>query len=254
MALKYGAYSHRGKVRERNEDSYYIPSCKYKIDGLFMVADGMGGHRAGDVASKMVVGEITSYFKQHLDNIATIEDVRDIMHQSIEKANKVVYDYSLMDEKYEGMGTTLTMAYFFDGKVCIAHVGDSRGYLFRDQTVNQITRDHSLVQELLENGSITREEMDHHPQKNVITRALGTDKDVEIDYYQIDLKDGDIILLCTDGLIAHVDIEYVGNSITLTDCDADDLAKALVRKALEGGGIDNITVIIVKYDKVAEER
>lgn len=133
-------------------------------------------------------------------------------------------------------------------------MGDSRGYLFRDQTVNQITRDHSLVQELLENGSITREEMDHHPQKNVITRALGTDKDVEIDYYQIDLKDGDIILLCTDGLIAHVDIEYVGNSITLTDCDADDLAKALVRKALEGGGIDNITVIIVKYDKVAEKR
>lgn len=254
MALEFGAYSHRGKVRKQNEDSYYIPSCKYKIDGLFMVADGMGGHRAGDVASKMVVREITSYFNEHFGDMTTFDDVKDIMHQSIEQANKVVYDHSLMDEKYEGMGTTLTMAYFYGDKVCIAHVGDSRGYLFRNKTVNQITRDHSLVQELLENGSITREEVEHHPQKNVITRALGTDRDVEIDYYQIDLEDGDIMLLCTDGLVAHVDIEDMDDSIIIANSDAEDLAKILVRKALDGGGIDNITVVIVKYDKVAEER
>ncbi len=253
MVLEFGAYSHRGKVRKRNEDSYYTPSCKYNIDGLFMVADGMGGHNAGDVASKMVVKEITSYFKQHTDTINTSEDVKRLMFESITRANKIIYDYSLIDDKCSGMGTTLTMAYLFNGKVYIGHIGDSRGYIVRDNVAYQITRDHSLVQELLDNGSITMADVDHHPQRNVITRALGTDEEVKIDYYEEELKDGDIILLCTDGLINHVDIEDVGNFIAANN-NLEDLAKALIREALEGGGIDNITVVIVQYDNVTEER
>lgn len=252
MRLEFGAYSHRGKVREKNEDSYYVPSCKYNVDGLFMVADGMGGHNAGEVASKMMIREIADYFRQHYVDISKEDDIRNLMLDSVRRANKIVYDFSMTEEKYEGMGTTLTMAYFFEGKLRISHVGDSRAYIIRNDTIDQITRDHSLVQELLENGSITMEEVDSHPQRNVITRALGTDEDVKIDYYEEELLENDIVLLCTDGLINHVNIEEIKN-LTVDSESLSDLAKILIVKALDDGGTDNITVIVAKYNEMAEE-
>lgn len=252
MELEFGAYSHRGKVRKNNEDSYYTPSCKYNVDGLFMVADGMGGHNAGEVASKMLIREIADYFREHVSNITKAKDVKSLMLESIGRANKIIYDCSMTDEKYEGMGTTLTMIYFFGEKLCVSHVGDSRAYIIYEDTIEQITRDHSLVQDLLENGSITAEEVENHPQRNVITRALGTDEHVEIDYYEKKLSKNDIVLLCTDGLINHVDAEEIKH-IAKDSESLSDLAKLLTVKALDDGGTDNITVVVAKYNDMAKE-
>ncbi|NMA95624.1 MAG: Stp1/IreP family PP2C-type Ser/Thr phosphatase [Clostridiales bacterium] len=253
MVVEFGAYSHVGKVRKNNEDSYYIPSNKYGIENLFMVADGMGGHNAGDVASKMLVREIADYFKLNIDKVNKSREIKELMLDAVHHANKIVYDCSLSDERYEGMGTTLTMAYFFGPKLCIAHVGDSRAYVIYKDSIEQITKDHSLVQDLLENGSITEEEIDNHPQRNVITRALGTDEEVKIDYYERKIDEKYIILLCTDGLINHVTSQEIID-ISKESKDLSELARRLTIEALDDGGTDNITVIVAKYNDRAKER
>lgn len=253
MLIVYGAYTHKGKVRKRNEDYFYIPNKTKGVEDIAMVADGMGGHNAGDLASRMVVEHILEYFYQHKNNIKSIDDVRDAIHQAMQNANQKVYEYSITDAMYSGMGTTLTLAYFFEDTVCIGHVGDSRGYIIREGELKQITKDHSLVQELLENGSITPDEMQHHPQKNVITRALGTDKHVRIDYYEVKMQPNDALILCTDGLLNHVNIEDKIEFI-MSNRLPQHIAEKLGKKALDGGGIDNITVVVAKYLNGAEKR
>jgi len=251
--MQYGVYSHTGKVRKCNEDYYYIPPDGHRGLDIIIVADGMGGHNAGDLASRTAVEEILRFFESSRVEIASADSMKDAIYESIQSANHKVYNLSLTRERFSGMGTTLTMAIFGNGCAYMGHVGDSRGYLISSDGVRQITRDHSLVQELLDNGSITRDEFDNHPQKNVITRALGTEETIRIDYYEINLSDGDILLLCTDGLVHHVRLEeyFAGG---MPEEQADRIARKLGDEALSRGGVDNITVIAAKYSSLPEKR
>ncbi|MBM7581900.1 protein phosphatase [Caldicoprobacter guelmensis] len=251
--MVFSAYSHPGKVRKNNEDYFFIPTAGAQVKNLMMVADGMGGHNAGDVASRMVVEAIVEYYSKNSHKVMSIEQARDLVLKSIQHANGRVYNQSRTVDAYKGMGTTLTLAYFFDHRVCIGHVGDSRAYLIRHRSVSKITRDHSLVQELLEKGKITQEEMDSHPQKNIITRALGTAEEVAVDYYEVELEDNDIIVLCTDGLSNHVDLNKNVDLFYSTE-SLDEITSSLGEMALEAGGADNVTVVMAKYSCATEKR
>ncbi len=249
MILEYGGDSHKGMVRKSNEDYYYIPSGT-QDQRLAMIADGVGGHNAGEMASSMAVETALTYISKHIDEYSA--DPLGLIRDSIEASNKEIFDYAEANESCKGMGTTLILAFFQDEKVYFGHVGDSRGYLIRKGTVTQLTKDHSLVQELLDNGTITEEEVESHPQKNVITRALGTDRFVDIDCHQLSLEKDDIILLCTDGLIIHVDLQQ---NIELFESamSMQELASTLVKQALDRGGLDNITVVAIKYSGMVKE-
>lgn len=247
--FKYGAASHRGKVRKSNQDYFYIPQ-EGQIPTIAMVADGMGGHNAGDIASSMAVEAITEYFSENLDT--SINEPLKFIEDSISVSNNKVFSFANNNEDYNGMGTTLVVALLHESKVYIGHVGDSRGYLIRNGNVIQLTKDHSLVQELLDNGSITQNEVQGHPQKNIITRAIGTDPVVESDYYKLSLETDDIIILCTDGLIIHVDLQEQIELFQSVE-SMQELAYTLVQLALERGGLDNITVVAAKYSGMVKE-
>ena len=251
MMLEYGGCSHKGMVRKTNEDYYYIPS-EGKTQKLAMIADGMGGHNAGELASRMAVETILNYFLDSREKGNYTHNPIELIESSIEASNDKIFAYAQSDEACNGMGTTLILAFFLEGKVYLGHVGDSRGYLIRNGEVTQITKDHSLVQELLDNGTITPEEVENHPQKNIITRALGTDKTVDIDCHHLVLEQGDIILLCTDGLILHVDLQQ---NIELFESGSSmqELTDLLVKQAVERGGLDNITVVAIKYSGMVKE-
>ncbi|MFY9296621.1 MAG: Stp1/IreP family PP2C-type Ser/Thr phosphatase [Clostridiales bacterium] len=249
MILEYGGCSHRGMVRKSNEDYYYI-SDNQNEQHLAIVADGMGGHNAGELASRMAVETILEIFSINKDQYTN--DPTSLIKESIRQANYKIYSHAQQNENCKGMGTTLVLAFFDKGKVYFGHVGDSRGYLIRKGEIIQITKDHSLVQELLDNGTITLEEVENHPQKNIITRALGTERSIEIDCHNISLEEDDIVLLCTDGLVLHVDlqenIELFESSSSMQELTAD-----LVQQALERGGLDNITVVAIKYYGMVKE-
>ncbi len=164
---------------------------------------------------------------------------------SIDKANHEIYDKAELIEECEGMGTTVTLAFIFKGQIFIGHVGDSRCYIISDNKIVQITEDHSLVNELIKNGTITKEEGMKHPQKNYITRAIGTDKNIEIDIYKREYKEEDILILSTDGLTNMIDEDTILNEIIVND-DIKKSSKMLIDKAKESGGLDNITIIIIK--------
>ncbi len=251
--MEYGAFSHIGRVRKCNEDYYYISGSSYPGLELIMVADGMGGHNAGDVASRMAVEEVLSYFSKHYKQMHTIDALKHGILLSIQKANKKIHTLSMTKDRLSGMGTTLTLAIFFGGYVHVGHVGDSRGYLVHDKVTDQITEDHSLVQELYNNGSITKDEMNHHPQKNVITRALGTEETILVDYHQLPFMVGDMLLLCTDGLLHYVSPEEYFKA-GIPEGTAGMIAQSLGEKALNMGGIDNITVVVAKNNGLQEAR
>lgn len=251
MMLEYGGFSHKGMVRKTNEDYYHIPS-KDENKNLAMIADGMGGHNAGELASSMAVETILEYLSENRKKGKYSKKPIDLIKGSIDASNERIFSYAASNEECNGMGTTLILAFFLDDKVYLGHVGDSRGYLIRKGKIIQITKDHSLVQELLDNGSITPEEVENHPQKNIITRALGTDRTVDIDCHHLGLEDDDIILLCTDGLILHVDLQ---ESIDLFESgnSMQELVELLVNQALERGGLDNITAVAIKYSSMVKE-
>ena len=221
-----------GRQRTANEDSLFVSPP------MFAVADGMGGAKAGEVASAMAVeavgaaGESTEPTEAQLAGI-----VRD--------ANRRIYDLAVADESRRGMGTTLTLAKVHGDEVSLAHVGDSRAYRMRDGELAQLTRDHSLVAELERSGQITAEAAEHHPQRSIITRALGPEPDVEVDTYTLAGRDGDLFLICSDGLTSMISDEEVA-SILRSASSLDEAANALVRAANQSGGKDNITVILFR--------
>ena len=224
--MKLAAYAggtDPGRRRRRNEDSYVIDPP------LFAVADGMGGAQAGEVASKLAAGAVK-------ERGADVESL-------VQEANRRVHQRSLEDPNTSGMGTTLTVAAVEDGVVSIGHVGDSRAYLVRDGSLEQLTEDHSLVGELMRTGKLSAEEAETHPQRSMITRALGTDPNVDVDLFSVDPRDGDLFLLCSDGLTSMVDDKEILRLVGEKRGDLDDLVKALIKAANKGGGEDNITVI-----------
>jgi len=218
-----------GRRRRHNEDAYV---CE---PPLFAIADGMGGAQAGEVASRLAAAAL----KESGADTGGEQRIVDL----IQEANRRVYDRSSTDPNTSGMGTTITVALAEDGQVAFGHVGDSRAYLIRDGAMEQVTEDHSLVNELLKSGKLSPEEAETHPQRSVITRALGTDPDVDVDTFTIDAETGDVFLLCSDGLTDMVDEHRILELVEENRGDIEAALKALVRAANRGGGEDNITVV-----------
>jgi serine/threonine protein phosphatase PrpC len=226
----YSAASDTGRKRRRNEDSYVI------APPLFAVADGMGGAQAGEIASKLAAAALEDTDSGALSG-------EDRVTSLIQEANRRVYERSNEDPNASGMGTTITVALVEDSGVTIGHVGDSRAYRYREGSIEQITEDHSLVNELMKSGKLSPEEAETHPQRSVITRALGTDPDVDVDSFTVDAHVGDVFLLCSDGLTTMVDDDDILGVIERYHDDLDRATKSLVSAANRGGGEDNITVI-----------
>jgi PPM family protein phosphatase len=230
MRVTAAAATDIGRVREGNEDSYLTE------EPLFAVADGMGGHRGGEVASQLAVETLEKMFK---------EGAGDLPDQ-VQEANRVVFERSILDRKVAGMGTTLTAALVEGDRVRLAHVGDSRAYLLRDGELRLLTEDHTLVNRMVSEGEISKEEAETHPQRSVLTRALGVDTVVDVDDDTFQVRPGDRLLLCTDGLTSMVSEDQIGE-VLRTVRDPQEAAKRLVRMANEAGGVDNTTVVILDF-------
>lgn len=233
-----------GRSRDVNEDN-----CgEYKFENnwqLLIVADGMGGHNAGEVASSIAVKSITESIRENMEHNIDKDMVVHILRNAIIEANHSIYENSMNDSRCSGMGTTVTAAMVLNNDMLVGHVGDSRAYLLKNGNLRKVTNDHSLVAELLKNGTITEDEAKHHPQKNLITRALGAEDEVEVDIEKVYIDTDDIAFLCTDGLtnmLSDTEIE----DILLNSDDINFAADKLVEKANALGGHDNITVIIAK--------
>jgi serine/threonine protein phosphatase PrpC len=221
-----------GRQRNANEDSLVV------APPFFAVADGMGGAKAGEVASAIAVDA----FEGESDSDEPAEAQ---LARILRAANRRIYELAIADEAHRGMGTTLTAAKVTGDDVSIGHVGDSRAYRFRDGVLEQLTRDHSLVAELERSGQITAEAAEHHPQRSIITRALGPEPDVEVDTYTLSARGGDLFLLCSDGLTSMVSDDDLG-SILRSSASLEEAADALVRAANQSGGKDNITVVMFR--------
>jgi len=229
-----------GKKRRRNEDDYVVEPP------LFAIADGMGGAQAGELASSLAAGAVR-------EDEGTAGSGERRVTQLIQEANRRVYQRSSQDAAASGMGTTLTVALVGDGTVAFGHVGDSRAYLIRDRRLEQLTEDHSLVAELVRSGKLSPEETRTHPQRSVITRALGTDPDVDVDTFSIETQTGDLFMLCSDGLTSMVEDDVILSTIEENRENLQKTAKALIRAANKGGGEDNITVVFFEIgDDVGE--
>ena len=225
-----------GMRRTNNEDAIYINEQK----NLYLVADGMGGCNAGEVASSTAI----SAFVKAMEN-AENGEILDKMMSAVAQCNKEVYQKSRENIEFLDMGTTLVAVTVENEKMFIVHVGDSRVYLFRENNLQQITTDHSYVMELVKIGSITREEAEVHPKRNIITRAIGIREDVEADTIIEDMKQGDKILLCTDGLSNMVSKGEM-TKILIEQCSTEEKVKKLVVLANEKGGLDNISLILIE--------
>ncbi|MGI9554218.1 MAG: Stp1/IreP family PP2C-type Ser/Thr phosphatase [Thermodesulfobacteriota bacterium] len=254
MQLQSSSVSDIGKIRQNNEDSY----LELKIDErdgyslLLVVADGMGGHNAGEVASKTVVESIESYFKSEESNLNSDKTLSHLK-ESIEKANSAVIKASASDESLKGMGSTCTAIMILNNMTFVAHVGDSRAYLIRGKKINQITKDHTLAEKMLESGIITKEEAKTSPHRNMLMKAIGIEDKVEVETYDpFNVKPGDVYLLCSDGLTEYLEEEELCSIINIYE--PQEACKLLVNIANKRGGKDNITVQIAKVmDLKAEE-
>jgi protein phosphatase len=226
---RVGGVTDTGRRRRRNEDAYV---CE---PPLFAIADGMGGAQAGEVASRLAASALRESGADGGGETRIVD--------LIQEANRRIYDRSSTDPNTSGMGTTMTVALVEGDRVAFGHVGDSRAYLVRDGRIEQLTEDHSLVNELMKSGKLSREEAETHPQKSVITRALGTDPDVDVDTFSVPAQTSDLFLLCSDGLTDMLSEEQILGVVVRHRDDIDDALRTLVREANRGGGDDNITVV-----------
>lgn len=235
----------RGRIRQHNEDSGGIFTNK---DGhrLAIVADGMGGHRAGDVASDMALENLKNRWIDS-QGIDTAEQAETWLQANISEVNSILFQYAAKNIDCEGMGTTIVAAITNDRFATIANIGDSRCYILNDTGFQQLTEDHSLVNELVRSGQISKEDAENHPRKNVLLRALGTEKEVEIDTKTIMFEEGDVLLLCSDGLTNKVREEEM-KAILTNGGSLDEKARSFIDLANENGGEDNITLLILEFD------
>lgn len=234
-----------GLSRDHNEDC-----IDWDDHGLAVLADGMGGHNAGEVASKLAVDTIAEVLALSIVNEKTVNDRLAPVTAAVSEANRVIFEHASAHIQCSGMGTTVVMGLFVDGMCTLAHVGDSRIYRMRNSQLEQLTSDHSLLQEMINEGHMTREEADDVVNKNLITRALGIGPEVESDIQQQELQDGDIYLLCSDGLTDLVTSEEIATCINEFKTDIDHAAGALIDMANVNGGSDNISVILVAVNAV----
>jgi serine/threonine protein phosphatase PrpC len=237
----YAVASDTGRRRRRNEDNYVV------APPLFAVADGMGGAQAGEVASRLAASALEGGDSDSLQGLERLDSL-------IQEANRRVYDRASADPSASGMGTTMTVALVEDMTVAIGHVGDSRAYLVRGERMEQLTDDHSLVNELLKSGKLSEEEAQVHPQRSVITRAVGTDPDVDVDAFTIEAEEDDVFLLCSDGLTDMVEDEEILELVHGHRDDLEKAVKALVAAANRGGGEDNITAVAFRISAEAAQK
>lgn len=230
-----------GLVREKNEDYCYASENDLK---LFIVADGMGGYKGGEIASSLATETVRKFIENNIEG--TKNDKNEILimiRNAIEYANMVVYEKSKEDKELENMGTTMEICLIIGEELYVGHIGDSRIYRIRDNIIQKLTEDHSYVQELVNEGTITQKEAEHHPKKNMLMKALGCAPFVEPDIFERSLKAGDIIEMNTDGLTNMVPLQEIQEIIIKEE---DTIAEELISKANQAGGIDNITTIIIK--------
>lgn len=232
--MRMASRTHQGNVRATNQDALIVQPG---IHGLYGVADGMGGHNAGDVASRMAVlllGRVLEGAKPSTE----------LLRAGIEEVNLMIYEEQCKDEKLSGMGTTITVLWEDDDQILLGHVGDSRAYRIRNMQIAQVTQDHSMVGELLRDCLITKEEALRHPYRNVITRALGAAGKIEVDTLILDKQRGDKYLICSDGLYEYVSEETI--LAILKKTPLEEAADQLLKLALDGGGRDNISLVIAE--------
>ena len=242
--IKAYAKSDVGKAREINEDSYYITQDPLNRIQLFILADGMGGCNGGEVASSQAILCAKNYIENNFeDTPKDKESLIQLVASSLEYANMVVYEKSLEDKNLEGMGTTLEVCLIYNNRAYIGHIGDSRIYRIRKDFIRKLTQDHSYVQKLVQEGTITKEEAEHHPKKNMLMKALGCNAFVEPDVMVKGFQKGDILIICSDGLTNMVEINDI---FKLVNDNFEMATKELVDLANKNGGIDNITVITIK--------
>jgi serine/threonine protein phosphatase PrpC len=222
-----------GRKRRRNEDSFVIDPP------LFAVADGMGGAQAGEVASRLAAAAFREF--HDVDDL----DPEERLAAIIQEANRRIYERAAGDVQVSGMGTTITAALVGGDALVIGHVGDSRAYRLRSGRFDQLTDDHSLVADLVRSGRLTPEEADAHPQRSVITRALGTDREVDVDTFVVPVEAGDVFLLCSDGLTTMIEDDEIRDLLSATR-DLEQAGKGLVKAANKAGGEDNITVVLFR--------
>ena len=240
--MKAFSITDTGVLRTMNQDYCFSSDTPIgKLSNLYIVCDGMGGHKAGEYASRYTVERIVASVSR-----SRSEDPIRILKTAIHKANEILVIESQEDKEKRGMGTTVVAATILDNKMYVANVGDSRLYVIND-TIEQITNDHSYVEEMIRIGKLKREEARAHEKKNVITRAVGAAEKVKVDFFEVDLKANDTVLLCSDGLTNMVSDEVI-RQIVLSYKEVDDISKELVSEANKNGGQDNITVVVIKPD------
>ncbi len=240
--MKSCAKTDVGRKRTINQDNVYrMDQPIGSLPNLYIVADGMGGHNAGDYASRTCI-EILPESVQ----ISSILTPIGVLQEAINKANEEIYRRSCEDPLLEGMGTTVVVATVFGNKMYVANIGDSRLYLLNQTTIHQVTEDHSLVEAMVRNGELKKEEARVHPNKNIITRALGTDKQVTADFFEVTLKENDIVLMCTDGLSNMLEDQEILHIVNSYSDSLMATATQLVKEANECGGKDNIGIVLMR--------
>lgn len=248
--MKISVHSNIGKRRTSNQDyaDYYTSKTK---QNLFILCDGVGGHQAGDVASRMTTNYLGEKFES-IDTVFTLESIQTWMLEAIQDVNQFIYKKSVEYAELVGMGTTLVMAAVVDGQFVIAHVGDSRAYAYYQDDLRQITEDHSLVNELIRSGEITEEEANHHPRRNVVTQSIGGTDTVSAELNTVSISEVDILLLCSDGLTNMVSREEL---VTLFNQHRfeENFGELLITAANDAGGMDNITLILVSQDPTSAD-
>jgi len=237
LRIEYGSRSDQGKVRTSNEDSC-IANLQSKV---FLVADGMGGHAAGEIASHIAASAVDEI----MSGRGPESNMESLLRLAVENANKRVFETQRIKPEYRGMGSTLTVLTFTEDRYYIAQVGDSRAYLLRSGTLHQLTRDHSLVWPLFESGILNKDDISRHPQKNLITRSIGTHPEVDADLFGGAALEDDTYLLCSDGL-TDVLLDNDILSVLRGSRDPQELSDLMVNAANSGGGPDNITVVVVR--------
>ena len=249
-ALEIATCTDPGMVRAHNEDSIASDAA----NGLVVLADGMGGYNAGEVASGMATTVITTELQQLLQTVKphqTADGTNEqlaakLLREQIRKANTSIYQASQSQPQYAGMGTTLVVCLFYDNRVSVAHLGDSRVYRMRGEEFSQVTRDHSLLQEQIDSGLITAEQAKHAAHKNLVTKALGIDPSVEPEIHEYETRPGDIYLLCSDGLCDMVSDEDISMTLSMLGANLPLATQQLVQMANDNGGRDNVSVILVR--------
>ncbi|MDQ8733443.1 Stp1/IreP family PP2C-type Ser/Thr phosphatase [Paenibacillus sp. LHD-38] len=235
-----------GRVRHVNEDQSWVSQLNNGVT-LAIVADGMGGHQAGDVASQKAVDAFRSMLEQSAAKAdLSLQEGKMLIRQAISKANEAVFELASRNENYHNMGTTIVAALVKQDNAIIGHVGDSRAYKIKEGVITQITNDHTLVNELVKSGQLSPEEAAHHPRRNVLTRAVGTDSHVDIEVQSVEWSPHDVLLLCSDGLSNMVSEQQMLQTVSTEQLELEAKADHLIQLALHAGGDDNITVVLLQ--------